>query len=387
MADTSNSVTLADISAKLEQLDLKVDHIQEKQDKIDHDLCESGGLHEKLSNLDSDTGENTAMFKIQNKQFLELKREVVQLKALVSKQNQQISSLQRDNDELKNRNMRNNILIHKIPESKSETENCESTAVDFLKSTGMANTGKLVFERVHRIGPYSAHSKNPRPIVAKLLSSKDTNLILQHSRSLPKDETKPYITPQFTPQLREKRKILGALASDIRKRDEKVKTKVVYDKLYINGELHKEPFMPPTATEMLNITPDDQKELDEGPTLTHGDPITISGHTFTATAASVQTINQARVAYRKLLQNPACLGAAHNIAAYHLYNTLTTKSTTGYQDDGEHGAGRYISELLHHNNAKNVVVFVTRQFMTSSHLGAARFDAIEKAVESCLKKL
>ena len=169
--------------------------------------------------------------------------------------------------------------------------------------------------------------------------------------------------------------------------DDKVKTKVTHDKLYVNGELYKEPLVPPTASEMLNLTREERTEIEEGPALVHGEDIFLNGHTFTATAAEVHTVQQARTAYRKLLLNPTCLGAAHNMAAYHLYNILTTKTTTGFHDDKEHGAGRFISELLQQRNAKNVIVFVTRQFKTSSHLGAARFDAIGEAVDSCLSKL
>ena len=208
MADPE--ITLKDINTSLKDLTAKVGVIELNQNKLDQALAGTGGIQEKLLNLDSDTGENTALIKIQDKHYLELKSEVDQLKALVSKQSQQISTLQLDNDELRNRSMRSNVLLHNIKEYVNE--NCENTIVTRLNKSGMVQTNTLVFERVHRIGLFNTKAKTPRPIVAKLISSKDTERILQHGKTLPKEKGELRITPQFTPMLKEKRNALGAVA-------------------------------------------------------------------------------------------------------------------------------------------------------------------------------
>jgi uncharacterized protein YgiM (DUF1202 family) len=388
-----SSITLSSIQDSINLLITKVDNIGHKQELLDQDISGTNGLKHELHSVAVDTGENSSSLAIQSNQFSDLKSEVDLLKSLVIKQSQQIAHLHAENDDLRNRSMRNNVLFHNLYELNGSNgpENAEQTVIRFLQNTKMPNVKDLVFERVHRLGQYKAGAKAPRLIVARFLSSKDTEQVLFHAKSLPRgedDKLCPRITPQYSTQLREKRRTLAEVATEVKnKTTEKVTTKINKDRLYINNNLHHEPVVTPTPAEILTTTAEEKRAIQNGPTLIHGDTYTLGGHTFTATVAEVTTIQDIRAAYKKLLLIPSLLGAAHNICAYSLFNHETTNSLTGYQDDGEHGAGRFIGTLLKRHNAKNIVMFVTRRYLTSAHLGAERFNTMEDAVNYALSKL
>lgn len=388
--NNASDITLASINATLELINSKVDRIELAQNKLDNEI--RGEIQEQMSDIQRDIGENSGLIASANYQYRELKQEVDMLKAVVLKQSLQITHLQSENDDLKNRSMRNNVLFHNLYELPDKSqEHPEQTVIRFLQNTKMLDVGNLVFERVHRIGQFDPKAKYPRPIVAKLLSSKDTDRVLAHGKTLPRgDENNhlPRITPQFTPYLREARKNLSQIANDVKEKnpETKVTTRLAKDKLYVNNELHKEPVTVPTTPEILSLSTEDREEA-QSINLISGSTFNLGGHAFVATAAKVQSINDVRLAYRKLLLHPPCASAAHNICAYTLFNHSTTKSTTGHVDDGEHGVGRFLSTILTKRNAKDVVVFVTRRFLTSTHLGAARFETIEQAVVSALNAL
>ena len=184
-------VILDTIQDFLKELDLQVDRIEEKQTKLDNDICDQDGVLDSQKNIKVDTGENSSQIAINEKKMSDLANEVEFLKGLVLNQNLQIDNLRREN-----RSMRN-VLFHNVAESPSQkgsTKKFGGMIVSVLRSTQFDNPQNLVFERVHHIGPYNSTAKSPRPIVAKLLSYKDTERALQHNKSLVKGEGKPFIT-------------------------------------------------------------------------------------------------------------------------------------------------------------------------------------------------
>ena len=55
-----------------------------------------------------------------------------------------------------------------------------------------------------------------------------------------------------------------------------------------------------------------------------------------------------------------------------------------YEDDGKHGGGRRILDILQRKNIVNQVVCVTRWY-GGKYLGPSRFDHIEEAANSVLQ--
>ena len=110
------------------------------------------------------------------------------------------------------------------------------------------------------------------------------------------------------------------------------------------------------------------------------------GSSFVAAAASIRSIQDVRAAYHNFLSKPGRLAAAHNLAAYRLYSPHTTKTEEGWEDDGDHGAGKKLLDLLHRQNRTNTVVFLSRG-SAGSHLGPRRHKIMAEVAESALSKL
>ena len=72
-------------------------------------------------------------------------------------------------------------MLHNIPEEKDE--DCEAKLKEFIIAQTKLQTpqvNSMIFERVHRVGPYlGREQKCPRMIVAKLSSYKDRETILE----------------------------------------------------------------------------------------------------------------------------------------------------------------------------------------------------------------
>ena len=387
--DSQNQESLlVEIMRKLEVLSQKVDRIERNQGSVDNAITGNDGVLSKLSDLQEVTGDITGQIASHDKDLEELKSEVGLMKQLALKQNQVIENLKHECEDLCNRSMRNNVLFHNIPEGGNGEP--EAKVLEMLRKTKMSECDTISFERVHRLGQVQPKAKSPRPIVAKLLSCKDVQKLITHGKSLPKGVGLPYITPQYSLGLREKRKSLVQYADGLKKSSppDSLHTKLVYDKLWINGQLQKDPLPRPTPADVLNLPSIEREDLEKSsPQLIQGDSISRSGHVFQATIAEVKSMSEVRMAYKKLIAIPLCMGAAHNIAAYSLYNAKTADSTQGWQDDGDHGAGRFLAQILQRHNAKNVVIFLTRRFQSSSHMGPSRFTAMEEACASAIMKL
>ncbi len=309
----------------------------------------------------------------------ELKRDLDLLKAVVSKQCSEISHLRHDLLDQQDRQMRNNVLFHQIPEERNE--NCEQKVRDLLSKSGYTDHAGVAIDRIHRIGKYDSKSQYPRPVVAKVSSSSQVDSLLKFGQAK-KDEIK--ITPQFPTELRARRKQLAEIAEAARNKGENVKTKIVLDTLYINGERYGDALPRPSAREVLFMSETEKKEA----TRTKFSELSkqVDGSTFIVRAAKVQTINDCRANYRILLSDPENMTATHNTAIYRLYSPEGAVTSDGYTDDGEHGMGKTVQDTLQQLDAKNVVVFVTRHY-GGKHLGQKRFDTVKELVKALIPKL
>ena len=125
----------------------------------------------------------------------------------------------------------------------------------------------------------------------------------------------------------------------------------------------------PQIGELLHLTAPEREELSKSsPKLTDGRLQIEGGSSFFASVAKVTSIREVRQAYKKFLLDPRKLSARHNSASYRLYNPETAKTTDGWVDDGEHGAGRLIRNYLQRQNCTNIVVLLSRG-LDGAHLG------------------
>ena len=80
------------------------------------------------------------------------------------------------------------------------------------------------------------------------------------------------------------------------------------------------------------------------------------------------------------------MAAPHNTAGYRLFSPEGAVTKDGYHDDGEHGMGKTVRDTLLQNDAKNLIVFVTRHY-GERHLGPKRFDIVKEMVKVLIKKV
>lgn len=375
--DKENSAQASQVSDKQASLDSIQNSITDLHRKFD-------GLKTTQKQCNASIKNNSAVIKELNSRYDaikeengQLKSEMNLLKAVVSKQASDIDNLKRDLLDQQTRQMRDNVLFHQVPESKNE--DCEKKIKDILSENGYA--GEITVDRIHRIGRYEANATKPRPIVAKLLSSSQVDSLLKFGREK-KDKLK--VTPQFPTELRAKRQQLGEVAESARKKGNDVKTKIVSDTLFINGERYVDDLPRPSPRDMLFMNDAEKKAATE--VKFEEVSAKLDNSTFIVRAARVHSLNDCRSMYKSLLWNPNNMAATHNTAAYRLFSPEGARITDGYNDDGEHGMGKVVRDTLHRLDSKNVIVFVTR-FYGGKNLGQKRFELVKDLVKRVSENL
>ncbi len=315
-------------------------------------------------------------------EIAELKAEKELLKALLVKQSNDIAYLKAAMTDMQTRSMSQNVLFHNVAEKVGE--DCANVVKELLDSKKYA--GEVTFQNIHRLGQPTKDMTRPRPIVARLATYQQVSGLLKFGGTLNRDEagTKDLrITPQYPMEVRERRRELGEIANQAKTADPNTRTRIAGNRLYVNGQLHRDKLPCPTVKELLYINDTDRAEAISVKFTECSKQV--DGCTFTARVAEANSIHDVRHLYRAIMLNPNNLSATHNIAAYRLYKPDGAKTEEGYNDDGDYGFGRLIKDKLQKLGAKNVAVFVTR-FYGGEHLGPKRFPAVDKLVEEVMSQ-
>ena len=146
---------------------------------------------------------------------------------------------------MKSRSMRDNLIFSNIPEKENETPDVtEHILHEFLElnlKMEKQDVTNITFDRVHRIHV----QRKPRAIVAKFCDFKQRQNVRGKSRAL--KGTNYYINEQFPPEINSERKELVKVMKE--KRQQGHKTRLVYNKLYVDDILYK----PPTKQTNPNV--------------------------------------------------------------------------------------------------------------------------------------
>ena len=146
---------------------------------------------------------------------------------------------------MKSRSMRDNLIFSNIPEKENETPDVtEHILREFLElnlKMEKQDVTNITFDRVHRIHV----QRKPRAIVAKFGDFKQRQNVKGESRAL--KGTNYYINEQFPPEINSERKELVKVMKE--KRQQGHKTRLVYNKLYVDDILYK----PPTKQTNPNV--------------------------------------------------------------------------------------------------------------------------------------
>ena len=341
------------------------------------------GLEWRMQELEAQLADLTSDYCEIKEEKRQLKEEVTILRSVVIKQDKQITELKQKQVEQTSRSMRDNLLLHNVAEK--EHENTEALFRKFLSSQlGMKNADFIKFERVHRVG--EAKSEVTRPIVAKFSHYKQRLEVLKRwrmkkgSKDLPKGN--PKITAQVPPETLAKRSQSFHIVDKMKKacrEGEKLEVQVKSEKVYVNKELIKAKVAKPMAEDILNFPDDEKKKAHQIP---HQKSriLTERGSTFQGEAYGTKSLNEVRLAYKAALQDPAKARATHNIMVYKV------GPESGWEDDGEFGAGRFLHKWIEEAKLDNICVIVTRQY-GGDRLGTKRFELIKDAAKEAYEHM
>ncbi len=381
-------------SAKAEIMEKKIfgaikelgDQFKKSQGTIDQTAL---NLMQTLSNtvemLQSDVNSMKSDFKVQEEEMARLKKEnqnlmyrqsisesrIQRLEHTVSKQKDAII-------DLKSRSMRDNLVFYQIPEETDEQpQKTKEILYEFLeKEMNIADAKKTItFDRVHRMG--GKKPNQPRPIVVKCNPYTGKEKILKNRSSL--DEKDYGVSEQFPPEVDETRRELKRIIKSKKEANPNVRCKIVHTKLYVNDELHEA-----SKPEKFIFSADDIAHS-EDIELVHSDDIHDQGSTFAAHGAVISSRDEVKPVLLKALEDRRVAGATHNMYAYR-FKDNQGNIREGHNDDGEHGAGWKILEVLREKNAEDSMIVCTRWY-GGKHLGPDRFKRIKEVSEDALSKL
>ncbi|KAJ8307585.1 hypothetical protein KUTeg_014861 [Tegillarca granosa] len=148
--------------------------------------------------------------------------------------------------------------------------------------------------------------------------------------------------------------------------------------------MYRDKLYPPNAEDMLTMDEKETGKVEEVQTETSAS-ISEAGSNFIAVGANTSSLNEVRRFYKKVSVEPKYAMCNHRILVYR-HRDEEGKIHQGYNDDGEHGAGRKLLEYLTRNNYVNVGIVVTRWY-GGKHIGPKRFNLMEDALSQVVAKL
>jgi hypothetical protein len=268
--------------------------------------------------------------------------------------------------------MRDNVVIDGIKEDENDTwQQTKEKLSGFFKDTlKIANPENIHIDRVHRFG---GNRQGPRPIVAKIPTQESRDIVFSKAKVTLKNSTDYKVKEQLPPEITARRTKLWPKFLEAKKN---IKNKVRWslDKLFINGTCYT------AYDDYADVNP---ACVNNDIEVRHTQHVTLDGSTFMGHCAPIETKSDTSSVMAKLLQDGAVASATHNIYAYRVKQQ--DKICEGQCDDGEHGAGHHILELLRAEDAENCMVVVSRWY-GGQNLGPKRFTCIKDCAKSALEQ-
>ncbi|MCP3932718.1 MAG: hypothetical protein GY705_26910, partial [Bacteroidetes bacterium] len=287
---------------------------------------------------------------------------------VITRQEKQIEGLKGETVQAKVRSMSYNLVVSGIHDEISESRQSLIVKIDKLFKSDLKISPTVLknvsVDRIHR-GKGDA-KRSSRPVIIKFKDSISKEIILRHTANL--KGKKVYINEQFPPEINEKRKALLKKRSECKASG--IQTKLVVDKLFIDGKKKKKNVLPLDSSIDYYCAAQDIH-------ISHASQFTEMGSTFQGHVIKIKNPALYKAALYKLYQNKVIGGATHNIWA------IKCGEREAYDDDGEYGAGYKLMEMLKENHINNVMVVVTR-WHGGTQLGPMRFHHIKVAAMRAL---
>lgn len=299
------------------------------------------------------------------------------LVGIIARQDIQIQALSNKWDAAFAKENKNNIIISGMAETQGE--NCFHEVANFLKAKLKVDTP------VQLIQAYRMGQGKTRPMVAKLKDTADKAKIfskVSNLKQINKGRQKPYfVTDQLPEAMAEKKRYNHYLKMQNLKLPDAQQLPVAYDRgvLSFDAKPYQPPIKPLSPAQKCKITPERKRMLRDLEFI-QGALHEESDSLFVGYASSVDSAKQVQDFYDALCVRVP--DATHIACAFRLPGTDIT-TCQGSIDDGEHGAGRTLLNMLAKSKVHNKAVFITRHY-GGRHIGAMRFQLIEKAAQEAL---
>lgn len=296
----------------------------------------------------------------------------------LTRQEKELEDLREELLQANARAMKDNIIFHNIPESDEPDKPVITVLTEFLtKEMKMSeeSLSEVSISKIYRQGkeplPSTTGSRpRPRPIIATVAKGKSQ--IWTHTKNL-KDKNYSVFT-QLPRELAERKRQLLPKYKDLRSR-KVTGVKWAGEKLIVGGKVKE---AKPAALKDINL---DTTEKAIAMKVNSSLPRSYNGSSFRAAKIKIESTDDAISALHAVYADLRSARATHNIYAYRLNSG--GKITEHYEDDGEHGAGRKLLNLLQSDHIDNQLVVVSR-WCGDQHLGPSRFDYILEAAQEVI---
>lgn len=369
-ASANLSSILQDLSANIKRLEKSVRNMNQQQQQHENKV----GMIEAIQSQES-----TKLRGIVDK-LDDQEDKIDMLIGIIARQDIQIQALANKWDAAYARDNRNNIIINGMEETQGE--NCYHEVSNFFKNK-LKLDKPIPLTQANRIG-----TGKYRPMLAKLKDPADKTSIfgkVSNLKQVNKGRQRPYfVTDQLPEAWSERRKYIHFLKQQNQKLPVSQQLTASVDRgvLSFDNQPYTPPIRPLNTVQRCSISPE-RKRMLRDLEFTQGLTEEDSNSIFTGYAIDVYSVQQVQNCYDALcLQVP---NATHISCAYKLPGVDIT-TAQGSIDDGEHGAGRVLLNTLFKAKVSNKAIFVTRHY-GGQHIGALRFQLIDKAAQSALNTL
>ena len=330
--------------------------------------------------------ELTKKLSIAEQDLIQLKLDNHTLQGIVQRQSTHIAMLNDKVVDLTTRSMENNLIISGL-EDDEKKEISRPKAVSFLKDMVELDMEKSEIDAgilvAHRMGTY-VKDKHRAMIIRCIPSLKEK--ILENKENLKgkknSQERPYYINTQLPESVQEKKRENRQLIKKIKdseqnlNKNDKSKIEVKKGKVYVEGTPQRK-YLQPIQPSDLFPSVEERAKWDKIK-LVSSDVTSIEGNDFVGFATATSQFQDVKRAYRKL--RSLYPTRDHIVAAYRLKNGYT-----GFQDDGEHGAGHRLLDILKELGSKDVAIFAIRAF--AGHIGPKRFQAYSDTTKQAIERL
>ncbi|KAJ8299977.1 hypothetical protein KUTeg_021496 [Tegillarca granosa] len=357
--------TLNTVVSRIDEHDSKIKSLENDITLVQNDIYDKNGIKETLDSISKETNEHTC--------------HIVKLTEdnKTSDKIRKIDIQQTQLTDLQTRSMKDNIVVTGLVETDMENLREKLIAI-FRNELQIDKTIQIINAHISGPPPKCVNGY-PRVVIARLQEC-DRALVLSKARALKSNNSKIRINPQFPESVREKRKRLFEVQSQLNKQN--IDTKVYGDKLVYkkSGTVFREKVALPKANDVFHTA----LYIKNRHKFASGDTYTENGNFIIGRAMSACSIQDVRNGLSELLSIPEVTSSTHNIVAYRFTDEKGVIHD-GIEDDGEYGGDRNILSCFKEEGFNNVLVVVSRTF--GQKLGAKRFTFFKTQRDQLSEKL